>query len=164
VKRGLFTILSALSLLLFVTVSCLGCSRFGNSRQSAGQIENVKGTWSGTLMPMVLYDHAGRPYEGVGLEIKAGPSLPNPVPDSKGKGSLPILVTNTLPCRVLDPASLPIGKSVRVTGMMCLNHACVREEQEITGPHSLLRSNDGSIHHRWEHVIAVTRAPKRLDG
>lgn len=159
VKRRLFIILSAPSLLLFVAMGSSGCSRLVDGLQSGGEIGNVKGTWRGTLTAVTLYDHAGTAYEGVALKTDAGPSLPTPVPASRGGGSLPILVTNTLPCRILDPASLPMGKPVRVTGIMCMNHACVREEQEVSGPHSLLRTNDATPHMRWEHVIMVTRAP-----
>src|SRR5687767_7013023 len=78
-----------------------GCSHIMSANEV--KIEHVRDTWTGTLTPIRLYDHAGTPYEGVALRTETGPALPTPVSESKGGGSLPILVTNTLPCRILDP-------------------------------------------------------------
>jgi hypothetical protein len=158
VKRRLVTIFSALSLLLCVAVGSSGCSRLVDGLQSGGEIENVKGTWEGTLVPIELMDHEGNTYEATAIEIDEGPMLPTAVPQSHGGGRRPVLTTNVLPQRIIPPASLPMGKRVKVSGIMCINTAAANLP---LGQFRLLsRYNPEGKGNGLEHVIMVTHAPK----
>jgi hypothetical protein len=133
-----------------------------NHLDTDAEIENVKGSWRGRLVPIRLVDAHGRAYQGAALEVEEGPSLPTPVSATQGGGQRPLLVTNTLPQRSLEPSTLPMGRKVEVQGIMCINTALPPRPQEVQGLMLLSRSNPDGDGDQLEHVIMVTHHPKAL--
>ncbi len=79
---------------------------------SPERVRSVKGTWSGVLEPVQVFDDRGTSYDAAALAVTGGPmqifqagSAPNRL----------ALVTDEQ-ARILDPGKLPVGKSVRISG------------------------------------------------
>jgi hypothetical protein len=107
----------------FLTLLLLGCGEAQMQRMFPWTVANVKGTWTGRLERVQVYDSKGNSYDAAALHIDSGPApkeeYPGELKGLLGDGRVPVLASWNDPAYVvLDPSALPLGHRVKVSGVL----------------------------------------------
>lgn len=126
--------------ILIALLLCSGCTL-----KDPATIPHVSGRWVGRLEPIVLYGRNGVTFDGACLKIEKGPVLPDEWVNDATAG--PILVDNE-EVRALDPAKLPMGKRVELSGTVAWTILISKRQADF------LASDTSVSRNRHDHVSA----------